>query len=97
MAIRKSVASRAVRGVGKRFNPYSDDDSNTQSELQNVVEKIAEKVDSKPGRVSKGGKDGLVGSLRVTKEKNDWYVEVKTEDGWLRSTQGIFTLKKRNS
>lgn len=100
MAIKKAILKKTVRGVGSRFNLYSEEDSTTESELQGTVEKIAEKVDSDTGRVEKSGRSGIAGALRAVKDKNHWYIEIKTEDGWIRSSNSTpsgFILRDKSS
>jgi len=97
MSIKRNIKKSAIRAVGRRFNPFGPDDETAVTELQDTLEKIAEKVDSKSGTVEKSDSAGLEGSLRAVKSKNDWYLEMKTEEGWIRSSVGSFTLKDKNS
>jgi len=97
MSIKKTINKRVSRAVGRRFNLFGDDDSGNVSELQDIVEKISEKVDTDSGRVEKPASSGLVGSIRSVKSKNEWFVEIKTDEGWIRSSAGSFMLKDKNS
>mgnify|MGYP003627292923 CR=1 FL=1 len=83
----EKVQNRKVtRSVGSRMNPYSEDGTNRESaDLQKTVEAIADKVDTAVGAVEERQSAGSLGSMRFVKDKKDWYLEFKTEDGWVRS------------
>jgi hypothetical protein len=91
--IKKNFNKKAARAVGRRFNLFSDDDSTNVSELQDVIEKLSEKVDENRGSTSSDR--GLEGSIRTVKAKNEWFIEIKSEEGWLRSSAGSFALKDK--
>ena len=97
MSVKKIINKRVSRAVGRRFNLFGEEDAGNVSELQDIVEKIAEKVDTGSGRVEKPASSGLVGSIRSVKSKNEWFVEIKTDEGWIRSSSGSFALKDKNS
>tara|TARA_R110000796_G_scaffold58309_6_gene134664 strand:+ start:874 stop:1176 length:303 start_codon:yes stop_codon:yes gene_type:complete len=78
---------KATRSVGSRLNPFSEDATKRDgADLEKTINQIAEKVDSAIGTVEKQGDAGTSGSMRFVKDKKDWYLEVKTEDGWIRSS-----------
>ena len=83
---------KATRSVGSRLNPFSEDASKRDgTDLQNTVNAMAEKVDSD---------SGTSGSVRFVKDKQDWYLEFKTEEGWVRSNNSStsgFTLRDKGS
>ena len=97
MSLKKSINKKVARAVGRRFNVFGEDDSMNVSDLQGTLEKIADKVDTKSGTVEQSSGSGLEGSLRAVKSKNDWFIEMKTEEGWIRSSVGSFSLKDKNS
>jgi len=92
---------KATRSVGSRLNPFSEDASKRDgTDLQNTVNAMAEKVDSDIGTVEKQGNSGTSGSMRFVKDKQDWYLEFKTEEGWVRSNNSStsgFTLRDKGS
>ena len=94
--MRKISNRKATKSVGSRTNIYSDSSEMTQSDLQRTVDGIAEKVDSETGRVESDSSKGAEGSVRAVKEKNEWYLEVKTSDGWIKSLEGAFKIKDKN-
>jgi|TARA_R110000824_G_scaffold21134_1_gene79008 hypothetical protein len=82
----KNQNRKAVRTVGSRMNPYSEDGTNREAaDLQQTVEFIADKVDSAVGNVEELQSAGSEGALRFIKDGMDWYLEFKTKDGWVRS------------
>jgi len=95
---KKKIQNRTEhRTDSNTFNPFSDDISTSSTGLQKLIEKISDKVDAKSGKVSKGSDVGAEGSIRATKDKENWYLEFKTADGWIRSdssTASGFKLKK---
>jgi len=92
---------KAVRSVGSRMNPYSKDGTNREStDLQSTIESIADKVDSAVGTVEQQQSEGSSGSIRFIKDKIDWYLEFKTSDGWVRSSNSStsgFILRDKKS
>jgi len=94
--MRKISNRKTSRSVGSRTNLYSDEQDMTQADLQRTVDNIADKVDSETGRVESDSSKGAEGSVRAVKEKNDWYLEVKTSDGWIKSATGTFNIKNKN-
>ena len=94
--MRKISNRKTTKSVGSRTNIYSEDSDMTQSDLQRTVDGIAEKVDTETGRVESGSSKGVEGSFRAVKEKNEWYLEIKTSDGWIKSQEGAFKIKDKN-
>lgn len=92
---------KATRSVGSRMNPYSKDGTNRESaDLQNTIEAIADKVDSAIGAVEQQQSTGSSGAMRIIKDKRDWYLEFKTDDGWVRSSNSSasgFILRDKSS
>lgn len=98
----QKVQNRKVtRSVGSRMNPYSKDGTNRESaDLQGTIEAMADKIDSAIGTVEQQTSAGTFGSMRFIKDKKDWYLEFKTEDGWVRSNNSSasgFILREKNS
>jgi len=86
MSVKKVPLRRATRAVGSRFNMYSnEEDKRGGSDLKETIETIADKVDTATGRVDTSDNTGSTGAFRVVKQKNLWYVEIKSGDGWIRS------------
>jgi hypothetical protein len=92
---------KVARAVGNRTNFYSDDiDKRGTTNLQEVVEKIADKVDSSIGDVAVETQTGADGTMRFIKDRSSWYLEFKTEDGWVRSSNASdsgFILRDKSS
>ena len=92
---------KAVRSVGSRMNPYSEDVNKREStDLQSTVETIADKVDGAVGTIEQSESTGSAGSMRFVKDSQNWYLEFKTEDGWVRSDNSSlsgFALRAKNS
>jgi len=101
MAVRKVPLKRAIRAVGSRFNMYSEEQESARggSDLKETIETIADKVDTATGRVDTSDNTGSAGAFRVVKQKNLWYVEIKSGDGWIRSDNSSvsgFILKDKS-
>ena len=95
--MRKRQNRRATRSTGSRTNYFSDENVQVQSDLQTTIDKIADKVDSETGRVEESNSLSEEGTFRTVKDKNDWYLEIKTSDGWVRSAEDTFVIKNKNS
>tara|TARA_Y100000592_G_C5477311_1_gene323085 strand:+ start:3728 stop:4015 length:288 start_codon:yes stop_codon:yes gene_type:complete len=94
--MRKRQNRRATRSTGSRTNYFSDENVQVQSDLQTTIDKIADKVDSETGRVEESNSLSEEGTFRTVKDKNDWYLEIKTSDGWIRSADNTFVIKNKN-
>jgi len=97
MAKRKVQNRTESRPDVSDFNPFSDETTNASGAIQRIIEKVSEKTDKATGRAERGSETGIGGSIRAIKDKSDWYIEIKTADGWIRSdssTASGFKLKK---
>ena len=94
--MRKKQNRRTTRSTGSRTNYFSDENVQVQSDLQTTIDKIADKVDSETGRVEESNSLSEEGTFRTVKDKNDWYLEIKTSDGWIRSADNTFVIKNKN-
>ena len=94
--MRKRQNRRTTRSTGSRTNYFSDENVQVQSDLQTTIDKIANKVDSETGRVEESNSLSEEGTFRTVKDKNDWYLEIKTSDGWIRSADNTFVIKNKN-
>lgn len=94
--MRKRQNRRTTRSTGNRTNYFSDENVQVQSDLQTTIDKIADKVDSETGRVEESNSLSEEGTFRTVKDKNDWYLEIKTSDGWIRSADNTFAIKNKN-
>ena len=94
--MRKRQNRRTTRSTGSRTNYFSDENVQVQSDLQTTIDKIANKVDSETGRVEESNSLSEEGTFRTVKDKNDWYLEIKTRDGWIRSADNTFVIKNKN-
>ena len=99
---RKIQNRRITRDSGARTNYFGDDPVNSQSDIQKTIDTIADKVDSETGRVEKSDATTSEGSIRAVKGKKNWFLEIKTSDGWIRSAEEIsgtplFEIKNKNS
>ena len=94
--MRKRQNRRTTRSTGSRTNYFSDENVQVQSDLQTTIDKIADKVDSETGRVEESNSLSEEGTFRTVKDKNDWYLEIKTRDGWIRSADNTFVIKNKN-
>tara|TARA_R100000231_G_C5246658_1_gene141438 strand:- start:264 stop:551 length:288 start_codon:yes stop_codon:yes gene_type:complete len=94
--MRKRQNRRTTRSTGSRTNYFSDENVQVQSDLQTTIDKIADKVDSETGRVEESNSLSEEGTFRTVKDKNDWYLEIKTSDGWIRSADNTFVIKNKN-
>ena len=97
MAKRKVQNRTESRPDVSDFNPFSDETTNASGAIQRIIEKVSEKTDKITGRAEKDSATGAEGSIRAIKDLNDWYIEIKTADGWIRSdssTASGFKLKK---
>lgn len=94
--MRKRQNRRTTRSTGNRTNYFSDENVQVQSDLQTTIDKIANKVDSETGRVEESNSLSEEGTFRTVKDKNDWYLEIKTRDGWIRSADNTFVIKNKN-
>ena len=94
--MRKIQNRRTTRSTGSRTNYFSDENVQVQSDLQTTIDKIADKVDSETGRVEESNSLSEEGTFRTVKDKNDWYLEIKTSDGWIRSADNTFVIKNKN-
>jgi len=102
MAIKKRVHVPVVRSTGQRVNHYGESSDNSRgfSDLEYTINKIAEKVDTPTGTVEKTDDMGNAGEFRVVKDKKTYFLEIRTEDGWIRSdnsTASGFSLKGKAS
>jgi hypothetical protein len=94
--MRKRQNRKTTRSTGNRTNYFSDENVQVQSDLQTTIDKIANKVDSETGRVEESNSLSEEGTFRTVKDKNDWYLEIKTRDGWIRSADNTFVIKNKN-
>jgi len=94
--MRKIQNRRTTRSTGSRTNYFSEENVQVQSDLQTTIDKIADKVDSETGRVEESNSLSEEGTFRTVKDKNDWYLEIKTSDGWIRSADNTFLIKNKN-
>lgn len=94
--MRKRQNRKTTRSTGNRTNYFSDENVQVQSDLQTTIDKIADKVDSETGRVEESNSLSEEGTFRTVKDKNDWYLEIKTSDGWIRSADNTFVIKNKN-
>jgi len=94
--MRKTQNRKVTRDTGSRTNYFSDENVQVQSDLQTTIDKIADKVDSETGRVEESNSLSEEGTFRTVKDKNDWYLEIKTSDGWIRSADNTFVIKNKN-
>ena len=92
---------KRTRSVGSRMNPYGEDGTNRESaDLQSTVEAISDKVDGSIGTAEQPHSVGTEGSLRFIKDSKNWYLEFKTDDGWVRSSNSSvsgFALRDKAS
>tara|TARA_B100000131_G_C17923517_1_gene535306 strand:+ start:310 stop:615 length:306 start_codon:yes stop_codon:yes gene_type:complete len=99
---RKIQNRKITRDSGSRTNYFSDDIVSSPSDIQRTIDTIADKVDSETGRVEKSDATTSEGSIRAVKGKKNWFLEIKTSDGWIRSAEEIdnvplFKIKDKNS
>tara|TARA_R100000306_G_C4347409_1_gene128318 strand:- start:212 stop:523 length:312 start_codon:yes stop_codon:yes gene_type:complete len=87
MAVKRKIMNPMVRSTGQRVNHYGDasDNSRGYSDLEYTIAKIAKKVDTPTGQVEESQDTSDSGSFRVIKDKKVYYLEIKTDDGWIRS------------
>ena len=87
MAVKRKIMNPMVRSTGQRVNHYGEasDNSRGYSDLEYTIAKIAKKVDTPTGQVEESHDTSESGSFRVIKDKKVYYLEIKTNDGWIRS------------
>ena len=95
--MRKTQNRKVTRDTGSRINYFGDEPVSSPSDIQKTIDTIADKVDSETGRVEESNSLSEEGTFRTVKDKNDWYLEIKTNDGWIRSADDTFVIKDKNS
>lgn len=95
--MRKQQNRKTTRDTGSRINYYGDENVSSPSDIQKTIDTIADKVDSETGRVEKSNATSAEGTLRTVKDKSNWYLEIKTSDGWIRSADNTFVIKNKKS
>jgi hypothetical protein len=83
MGIKKTLKHYASQ-VTTSINHYSDENSDRSRDIKQSLDDKADKLDTKTGAVSEGKASG-VGSMRLVSDKELYYLEFKTKDGWIRS------------
>ena len=94
--MRKVQNRKVTRDAGSRINYFGDEPVSSPSDIQKTIDTIADKVDSETGRVEESNSLSEEGTFRTVKDKNDWYLEIKTSDGWIRSADNTFAIKNKN-
>ena len=100
MAVKRKIVNPVVRSTGQRVNHYGDSSDNSRgySDLEYTISKIAKKVDIPTGQVEESEDASESGALRVVKDKKVYFLEIKTNDGWIRSdgsSASGFTLREK--
>ena len=101
MKNRKVYTKKTSRAVGNRTNLFSDETSENPNEVQKIIEKLSEKIDTLTGRQEQSSHSGKEGSIRAIKDKKgNWFIEYKTADGWIKSDSSSasgFVLKNKKN
>jgi hypothetical protein len=84
MAITK-VVKRRKKMVATGRNHFSDEPIDSAKDIVDSIDLLTDKTDMKTGAVQESGSDSTVGSMRIIKDGELYYVELKTGDGWIRS------------
>ena len=100
MAIKRKIINPVVRSTGQRVNHYGDNSDNSRgySDLEYTISTIAKKVDIPTGQVEEPEDTSESGAFRVVKDKKVYFLEIKTNDGWIRSdgsSASGFTLREK--
>jgi len=79
------VIKRRKKMVATGRNHFSDEPMDATKDIVDKIDSLTDKTDMKTGAVQESGSDSTVGSMRIVKDGELYYVELKTGDGWIRS------------
>lgn len=84
MAI-KRMLKKKVKTITTGVNHYSDESADAKVELGRKLDEVVDKFDAKTSQSQETGSAGATGSMRVIRDGELYYLELKTADGWVRS------------
>ena len=84
MAIKKMLKKK-IRTVTTGINHYSDEPVDSINEVSRKLDEVNDKLDVKTAQSQEAGPAGSIGSMRVIRDGELYYLELKTADGWIRS------------
>ena len=84
MAIKRMI-KRKIRTMTTGVNHYSDEPVDSTNEVSRKLDEVNDKLDVKTAQSQEAGPAGVVGSMRVIRDGELYYLEFKTADGWIRS------------
>ena len=84
MAIKKMLKKK-IRTVTTGLNHYSNEPVDSTVEVSRKLDEVNDKHDVKTSQSQETGPAGVVGSMRVIRDGELYYLEFKTADGWIRS------------
>ena len=99
MAIKKMLKKK-IRTVTTGVNHYSDEPVDSVNEVSRKLDEVNDKLDVKTSQSQEAGPAGSAGSMRIIRDGELYYLELKTADGWIRSdntsTSG-FTIRSKSA
>ena len=84
MAIKKMLKKK-IRTVTTGVNHYSDEPVDSTNEVSRKLDEVNDKLDVKTSQSQEAGPAGSIGSMRLVRDGELYYLEFKTADGWIRS------------
>ena len=84
MAI-KRMLKKKIRTMTTGVNHYSDEPVDSINEVSRKLDEVNDKLDVKTSQSQETGPAGTIGSMRVIRDGELYYLELKTADGWIRS------------
>ena len=84
MAIKKMLKKK-IRTVTTGINHYSDEPVDSINEVSRKLDEVNDKLDVKTSQSQEAGPAGSIGSMRLVRDGELYYLEFKTADGWIRS------------
>jgi len=84
MAIKKMLKKK-IRTVTTGLNHYSDEPVDATNEVSRRLDEVNDKLDVKTAQSQEAGPAGVVGTMRIIRDGELYYLEFKTADGWIRS------------
>ena len=81
----KRMIKKKIRAVTTGLNHYSDEPVDANVEVGRKLDEVSDKLDLKTSQSQETGSAGSTGSMRIIRDGELYYLELKTADGWIRS------------